>query len=201
MATYEVDASVASATYINGSLAVASAFISKITDDDSNSMTLEINEEIQIFFGKTGFKGFFRGTISVNGKDYPVVELSGTAAHYVIGFPNPGGTSNPLPSTIGASIDTGGPFTVCFFPGTLIATPSGERTVEELVSGDPVLIGDSGAIPATWFGRKFACAVSVKWIGRQTVSTLFGPAERLMPIRFAAGSLGGGGNPFNRIAI
>ncbi|TBX27797.1 Hint domain-containing protein, partial [Nioella sediminis] len=32
----------------------------------------------------------------------------------------------------------------------------------------------------------------VKWIGRQTVSTRFGPAERLMPVRFAAGSLGDG---------
>ena len=32
----------------------------------------------------------------------------------------------------------------------------------------------------------------VKWIGRQTVSTLFGPAERLMPVRFEAGSLGDG---------
>jgi len=34
--------------------------------------------------------------------------------------------------------------------------------------------------------------VPVKWIGRQTVSTRFGPAERLMPVRFAAGSLGDG---------
>ena len=32
----------------------------------------------------------------------------------------------------------------------------------------------------------------VKWIGRQTVLPLFGPAERLMPVRFAAGSLGDG---------
>jgi hypothetical protein len=35
-------------------------------------------------------------------------------------------------------------------------------------------------------------AVPVKWIGRQTVMTRFGPAERLMPVRFAAGCLGEG---------
>ena len=100
-------------------------------------------------------------------------------------------------------------YTVCFFPGTLIATPTGERRVEELVSGDQVLVEDAGSVPATWIdrmARKFfrslglRRAVHVKWIGRQTVSTLFGPADRLMPVRFAAGSLGGGGNPFCRIA-
>jgi hypothetical protein len=32
----------------------------------------------------------------------------------------------------------------------------------------------------------------VKWIGRQTVHTFFGPAERQMPVRFAVGSLDDG---------
>ena len=68
---------------------------------------------------------------------------------------------------------------LCFFPGTLIATPAGERMIEELVPGDSILTGD---------GR----AIATKWVCRQTVSTRFGPAERLMPVRFAAGSLGGG---------
>jgi hypothetical protein len=70
-------------------------------------------------------------------------------------------------------------FTVCFARGTLIATPDGHRSVETLDIGDAILTAD---------GR----AVSVKWVGRQTVLTTFGPAERLMPVRFAAGSLGEG---------
>jgi hypothetical protein len=67
----------------------------------------------------------------------------------------------------------------CFAAGTMIATPSGECTVETLEPGASILsaAGDP---------------VEVKWIGRQTVSTRFGPAERLMPVRFAAGSLGDG---------
>ncbi|WP_306046503.1 Hint domain-containing protein [Nioella sp. MMSF_3534] len=68
---------------------------------------------------------------------------------------------------------------LCFAEGSLIATPAGEVAVERLCIGDTVLTAE---------GR----AVLVKWIGRQTVMTRFGPAERLMPVRFAAGSLGAG---------
>jgi hypothetical protein len=51
--------------------------------------------------------------------------------------------------------------------------------VERLCIGDMVLTAEGRAVP-------------VKWLGRQTVSTRFGPAERLMPVRFAAGALGAG---------
>ena len=69
-------------------------------------------------------------------------------------------------------------FTItCFCAGTLIATPLGETPVQDLRIGDLILTACGRPVP-------------VKWIGRQTVSTRFGPAERLMPVRFAAGSLG-----------
>ncbi|WP_420396764.1 Hint domain-containing protein [Nioella sp.] len=68
---------------------------------------------------------------------------------------------------------------LCFAAGSLIATPAGEVAVERLRIGDTVLTAEG-------------CTVPVKWIGRQTVMTRFGPAERLMPVRFAAGSLGAG---------
>ncbi|MCV6585273.1 MAG: Hint domain-containing protein [Marinibacterium sp.] len=67
--------------------------------------------------------------------------------------------------------------TVCYCEGTLIHTASGDVAVEELAEGD-MLITDQGA------------QVPVKWIGRQTLSSRFGAPERLMPVRFAAGSLG-----------
>jgi hypothetical protein len=68
---------------------------------------------------------------------------------------------------------------MCFCAGTRIATPTGCRAVETLAIGDRVLTAEGRAVP-------------VNWIGRQTVATRFGPAERLMPVRFAAGSLGNG---------
>lgn len=41
----------------------------------------------------------------------------------------------------------------CFTPGTLIATPVGERPVEDLKPGDLVLTADNGAQPLMWIGR------------------------------------------------
>ena len=77
------------------------------------------------------------------------------------------------------AINTSAPYLFCFAAGTLIATDQGEQTVETLNIGDPILTHD---------GRM----ASVKWIGRQTVSTRFNPAERLQPVRVSAGALGNG---------
>ncbi|MFV1874922.1 Hint domain-containing protein [Nioella sp.] len=77
------------------------------------------------------------------------------------------------------SITRSGTYQKCFLPGTEIAAPGGEVQVETLRIGDCIVTKDGRAVP-------------VKWIGRQTVSTRFGPAERLMPVRFAAGALGDG---------
>ncbi|WP_420395804.1 Hint domain-containing protein [Nioella sp.] len=70
-------------------------------------------------------------------------------------------------------------FRIGYHGGSLIATPNGECAIEELSVGDIVLTED---------GR----SVAVKWVGKQTVFTAFGPAERLMPVCFAARSLGMG---------
>ncbi|ETX30615.1 type I secretion protein [Roseivivax isoporae LMG 25204] len=42
----------------------------------------------------------------------------------------------------------------CFTPGTLIATPQGERLVEELREGDRVITRDNGIQEIRWVGRK-----------------------------------------------
>ena len=59
---------------------------------------------------------------------------------------------------------------------------TGQRTEERRNrpgAGQPILTASGEVIP-------------VKWIGVQTVSTWFGPAERLLPVRVAAGALGNG---------
>ena len=65
---------------------------------------------------------------------------------------------------------------VCFFAGTMIACPDGERAVETLSIGDPVLTSDGRVMP-------------VRWIGRNTVSTRFADPLRVLPIRIKAGAL------------
>jgi hypothetical protein len=64
----------------------------------------------------------------------------------------------------------------CFLTGTRLAVPNGETAVEDLQIGDLLNTADGRTVP-------------VKWVGRQVVSTRFGPAERLMPVQINAGAL------------
>ena len=66
---------------------------------------------------------------------------------------------------------------ICFYPGTLVATPSGEIAVETLKIGDLVLTAEGKVAP-------------VRWVGRQTVSTFLADPVRVLPIRISAGALG-----------
>jgi Hint domain len=68
---------------------------------------------------------------------------------------------------------------VCFMPGTMVATPTGEVAVESLHAGDLVLTACGRIAP-------------VRWLGRQTVSTRFADPLRVLPIRITAGALGEG---------
>ena len=185
--------------------------IKTLDDGKGTETTFEIGEKLTATtsFGMK-FDVYFRGTYEHEGKTLLVVSVGSGPfpdRYYIVGLEDTG--PNPLvPST---HIDSSGSFTVCFLSGTSIATPTGERKVEELRPGDPVLVEENSSVRATWTGRlgrnirqyfRMRRAVTVKFIGRQTVSTIFGPAERLMPVRFATGSLGGGGggSRFCRIA-
>ena len=66
---------------------------------------------------------------------------------------------------------------ICFYPGVQIATPMGEVSVETLRAGDLVTTVDGGIEP-------------IRWMGRQTVSTLFADPLRVLPVRIRAGALG-----------
>jgi len=66
----------------------------------------------------------------------------------------------------------------CFTPGTLIATPKGERLIEDLAVGDKVITRDNGIQEIRWLGGK-----SLDW--RQLSAN-----PHLRPILIRAGSLG-----------
>lgn len=68
----------------------------------------------------------------------------------------------------------------CFTAGTLIATPDGDRPVEEIETGDMVLTLDNGPRPVRWTGTRT--------LGARDLAE----AEDLRPIRIAAGALGSG---------
>lgn len=71
-------------------------------------------------------------------------------------------------------------FAPCFTPGTMIATPKGERAVEELRVGDKVITRDNGIQEIRWTGRR---DLSRAELARR-------PA--LKPVLIRAGSLGAG---------
>ena len=119
------------------------------------------------------------GTLVVNGDgtftySFNRADVDANGGNQTVSFGVSGldAVSNPDTDTVQVVI-------TCFLTGTLIATPSGERAVETLQTGDLIRTAD---------GRD----VVVKWVGRQKVSTLFAPADRLRPVRFAAGALGEG---------
>ncbi|MBB3710815.1 Ca2+-binding RTX toxin-like protein [Limimaricola variabilis] len=68
----------------------------------------------------------------------------------------------------------------CFTPGTVIATPRGERLVEELREGDRIITRDNGIQEIRWVGHK------------QVGPAQFLTSPHLKPVMIRAGALGNG---------
>lgn len=103
----------------------------------------------------------------------------GVVIHYTYGYRYVTNEVLASGSNIGALWDSGDYTVTCFLEGTLIACPEGERPVETLAIGDLVLTASGEALP-------------VRWMGRQTVPTLFADPFTSHPIRISAGALGDG---------
>lgn len=69
---------------------------------------------------------------------------------------------------------------ICFTPGTLIATPQGERLIEELRPGDQVITRDNGIQSISWKGARGVTSGELRRYAQ------------LKPIRISKGALGGG---------
>jgi hypothetical protein len=119
---------------------------------------------------------------TVGGVTYTYEGKVGTAGDQFIASTTSGGsTTYYLFSDTAVSANTtvkkqDGATTICFLPGTKIATLDGEVAVEDIKTGDLV---------TTFEGR----AVPVRWIGRQTISTRFADPLRVNPICIKASAL------------
>ncbi len=150
--------------------------------------------EDQLFGGQGAdtFLGGNGGDVVVGGEDAPsgtfpdgadidVLDLTGSNVErieYVPGDPEAGTVFFMDGTTMTFSeIENVIP---CFTPGTTIATPRGERLVEELQVGDKVITRDNGIQEIAWVGHK---AMN----GKQLAAN-----PHLKPILIKAGSLGGG---------
>jgi hypothetical protein len=167
MASYDYNASV-----------VYNSDGSQFSDEGSGSLSSTATDDGFWNVGDARFGGssyLYAGSFSQNGHLFLVFNGSRS----ILYSPTASLSDFPATYTDGSIALDIGQLALCFLPGSMIATEAGEIAVEALSIGDPI---------RTETGR----IVPVKWIGRQTVSTRFGPAERLMPVRFAAGSLGDG---------
>ena len=73
--------------------------------------------------------------------------VSNTTTLGVLTFDNVGDATTAL-TTPNALVDR----VVCFLAGTMIATPSGHRPVEQLAAGDPIVTASGAVRPISWIG-------------------------------------------------
>lgn len=106
------------------------------------------------------------GTYNGVAADGSVQVTTATGSFYVT-------NDNPAPGAL-PTIDTD--TAICFGAGTLIATENGAVAVEDLKAGDKVLTADGAT-------------TTVRWVGHQTRSTIFGASELVCPVRISAGAL------------
>jgi hypothetical protein len=130
---------------------------------------------VQFYNGATQIGPALTTTVASDGSwtvstpaDLPLNPSAGYSVQASVTDPAGNSGSSALPISTDA--------TVCFMAGTRIATPAGEAEVETLRPGDLVLTHDGRTVP-------------VCWLGRQTVSTIFTPKLRVLPIRIKAGAL------------
>ncbi len=142
--------------------------------------TLIGNDGSDLFVGGTA-GDVVRGGEDADGSDIDVLDLTGAGVDFITydaTDPEAGTVTFIDGSTMTFSeIENVIP---CFTPGTLIATPRGERPVESLKAGDRVLTRDNGIQYITWAGKKLLELDDLKL------------TPNLLPIMIRKGALGNG---------
>ncbi|MFM9860654.1 Hint domain-containing protein [Pseudoxanthobacter sp. M-2] len=160
------------AIYVGGEIADADFYNFNLSNGDDESDTFIRGETIYLTGDGSGIARFF-GSTTIDGKIYVVLDPGGSTKYLF------GSSAADFPTLFDSLNINTDPFTVCFLAGTMVATPVGEKLVDNLVIGDIVLTADGRPAP-------------VKWVGVQTVVTLFADPLRSFPIRVSAGALGEG---------
>ena len=154
-----------------------------MSDGNASDENFNLGERWIVAGDAGGLAGDYQGSVVINGEAFfvflnsPGFLLYGAVTDPVA-FKAALDADRTLYETAMDSIDPTSPTPVCFASGTCITTPSGETPVDTLRIGDLILTADGRAVP-------------VKWIGRQTIVSLFA-GDRARPVRVTAGALGNG---------
>ena len=124
------------------------------------------------------------------GDDFDTLDLTGVGKFKIVGQTvdaDGNSTSGTVNFLDGAGATTGSltfneieSIIPCFTPGTVIATPKGERAVEDLQVGDRVITRDNGLQEIRWIGRRDLAGAELL------------QAPHLKPVLIRAGALGRG---------
>lgn len=160
---------------------------------ETNSGAADPDTQVEIGGVAYDFVFEFSSTLPTSGNKVPPQYYGATLYLItVIDYPSPGDTTRLgfLPNDQATeaemeqfgngsyqldNIDTSGPGVICFAEGTRLATPDGERAVEDLAAGDLVLTVDGGPMPIIW-----ASSSRHIWPGG---------SEQALPILIARGAL------------
>lgn len=109
-----------------------------------------------------------------------LVEIDGPVSSIEVDLDNGGEGDQAVFMTDVHFKTTPGPVPPCFTPGTMIATPRGERRVEDLKVGDRVITRDNGLQEIRWIGTRTLGADELK------------RRAHLQPVLIRTGALGHG---------
>lgn len=152
---------------------------------------LDGGDDRDTFVGATAGDQVFGGD---GGDDFDTLDLTGSApagGSLHVNVTGPDSDGNGIDGTVDF-FDGGGALVgsmsfenieeviPCFTPGTTIATPKGERMVEDLHEGDKIITRDNGIQEIRWIGQK-------KLSGRDLTLS-----HHLKPVLIQAGALGHG---------
>jgi len=136
--------------------------------------------------GSDTFLGGNGGDVVIGGEDpddsdIDVLDLTGSGVDFIT-YTSPDRESGIVTFLDGSTMTFAEIENVipCFTPGTAIATPKGERLVEELREGDRIITRDNGI-------------QEIRWVGRKDVSgKMLVGSPHLRPVLIKAGALGNG---------
>lgn len=156
--------------------------------DGADTLSGEADEDV--FYGGSDGDEVYGGS---TGTDWDTLDLTGAAAGggLNVTYTGPDSDGNGYDGYV-TFYDAGGNETgkmtfenieeviPCFTPGTRIATPRGERAVEELREGDKIITRDNGIQEIAWVGQKTLTGAEML------------KAKHLQPILIKAGALRNG---------